>query len=369
MTDAAGGKGPPGWAPTSAVHPARTHGGTDAEGAAPFDFSTNSNACGPCPEAAAAVRQADATRYPDPHYTELRERLAAWHRVAAWRVVLAGSASEFIYRLTAWAVQRGARRVWLPRHAYADYGQAAQAWRLRLVAQPGQAQLLWACDPASPLGQADPHLDAMGLGESVCVLDRAYEPLRLAGASGLPRERLDRVWQLWSPNKALGLTGVRGAYAIAPLHTVDPADPADAADRVDPADAVGELAQLCASWPLGAHGNAMLEAWTTPAVQAWLAESLTLLRRWKTRQLALCESLDWHCQPSDANFHVALPPPAQRLASMLPFLRRHGIKLRDTASFGLPGQVRLGVLPPASQDALGLAVREWLRAPSAGAGP
>jgi histidinol-phosphate aminotransferase len=38
-------------------------------------------------------------------------------------------------------------------------------------------------------------------------------------------------------------------------------------------------------------------------------------------------------------------------------LRAHGIKLRDTASFGLPGHVRLGVLPPASQQALR---RAWL---------
>ena len=31
------------------------HGGPDAQGAAPHDFSTNSNACGPCPLALTAV--------------------------------------------------------------------------------------------------------------------------------------------------------------------------------------------------------------------------------------------------------------------------------------------------------------------------
>ena len=36
----------------------------------------------------------------------------------------------------------------------------------------------------------------------------------------------------------------------------------------------------------------------------------------------------------------------------VPALRAQGIKLRDCTSFGLPGAVRLGVLPPASQDAL-----------------
>ena len=32
----------------------------------------------------------------------------------------------------------------------------------------------------------------------------------------LDAARRDRVWQLWTPNKALGLTGVRAAYAITP---------------------------------------------------------------------------------------------------------------------------------------------------------
>lgn len=322
----------------------RVHGGPDALGAAAIDFSTNSNACGPCPPALAALQAAPATHYPDPAYAELRERLAAWHRVPARRILLAASASEFIFRLTAWVVQQGGRRVWLPAHAYGDYTEAARAWQLRRVAQPGQAQLLWACDPSSPLGQADPETQALGIGDAVCVLDRAYEPLRLSGALALPLARLNRVWQLWSPNKALGLTGVRGAYAVAPQ---------------DADDAVQAMEQLCPSWPLGAHAVALLEAWVSPGVQAWLADSLVTLRAWKARQLALCEALGWACAPSDANFHLARPAAGEPTAALLAFLRERDIKLRDTASFGLPGQMRLAVLPPPSQDALGLAVRQW----------
>ena len=65
-------------AAVSATNPAlpRTHGGPDAQGAARHDFSTNSNACGPCPAALVAVQQADATRYPDASYTRLRASLA-----------------------------------------------------------------------------------------------------------------------------------------------------------------------------------------------------------------------------------------------------------------------------------------------------
>ena len=160
---------------------------------------------------------------------------------------------------------------------------------------------------------------------------------------------MQTVWQLWTPNKALGLTGVRAAYAIAPV----------GAD-----EAVSQLDQLSASWPVGAHGVALLQAWTTPDVQAWLADSLDTLRDWKARQIALCESLGWTCLPSDANFFCARPalPEGLSLQQALARLRSHGIKLRDTASFGLPGHVRVSVQPPLAQDALHNAWQQLIKA-------
>lgn len=321
------------------------HGGTDALGAAPHDFSTNSNACGPCPGALAAVQQADATRYPDPAYTALRAQLAAFHGVAAGRIVLAGSASEFIHRTTALAVRRGARAVAVPAHGYGDYTQAARAWGLDVHTAPGATPgLHWACEPSSPLGRADAALAAwLRTGvpvQTLCVLDCAYNPLRLEGL-GAPPGQLDTVWQLWTPNKALGLTGVRAAYAIAP--------------RGAEADAAA-LAALAPSWPVGAHGVALLQAWVQPRVQHWLAESLGVLRDWKARQIALCTTLGWELLPgSQANYFCARPPVAD-LPTLLHRLRAQGIKLRDCASFGLPGVVRLGVLAPEAQEALLAAV-------------
>ena len=115
--------------------------------------------------------------------------------------------------------------------------------------------------------------------------------------------------------------------------------------------AVLELDCLCASWPVSAHGVAMLQAWVQPDVQGWLRQSLRTLAQWKTRQIGLLTSVGWTCLPSDANYFCARPP-VDELAALLVSLRAHGIKLRDAASFGLPGQVRLGVLPPEAQDAL-----------------
>ncbi|HEX5806899.1 MAG TPA: aminotransferase class I/II-fold pyridoxal phosphate-dependent enzyme [Macromonas sp.] len=316
---------------------ARIHGGTDALGTPRWDFSTNANACGPCPLVQQAVRNADATHYPDPHYAVLRSALADFHGVAPARVLLLASASEGIQRLTAWTERRGGQRVHWPEHAYGDYAQAASAWGLQPVALPALADLVWVCEPSSPQGQGTHALRALWnpvlASTAVWVLDRAYEPLRLSGKSAWDGVALSQVWQLWTPNKALGLTGVRGAYAIAPT---------GAESVVEALEALGP------SWPLGAHAVAMLQAWTHPDVQVWLHASLDTLRAWKSEQVEQLQAMGWQVTASDANFFVAQPPEpinAERL-------RAEGIKLRDATSFGLPGQWRISVQPPAAVAAL-----------------
>jgi histidinol-phosphate aminotransferase len=317
----------------------RIHGGTDASGPARFDFSTNANACGPCPAAQRAVRDADPSRYPDGTHAALRDRLAARHGVDPARIVVAASGSECIFRLTAWAARAGIRRARLPALAYGDYADAARAWGLAAeryasgAASPAGegAALVWCCDPSSPRGLsvAPPQSHP----DDLLVVDRAYAPLRLAGDSPWTGAALDRAWQLWSPNKALGLTGVRGAYAIAPAG-------AEAMAR--------ELDALAPSWPLGAHGVALLDAWCGAAAIDWLAGSLAILRTWQARQRDICAGLGWQVLPSDTNFFCARPPVPANFAA----LRAAGVQLRDTASFGLAGHVRVSVQRPVAQDAL-----------------
>ncbi|MHA7600368.1 aminotransferase class I/II-fold pyridoxal phosphate-dependent enzyme [Alicycliphilus sp. T452] len=321
------------------------HGGPDALGVPLHDFSTNANACGPCPQALHALQHADRRHYPDPAYTALRARLAALHGVAVPRIVIAASASEFIHRISAHAARSGLRHAVLPAHGYGDYGRAARLWGLDCGPAAAPA-LHWACEPASPLGTADAALAAWtpaGPGDGALrVLDCAYAPLRLDGRATAQPEA---AWLLYSPNKALGLTGVRAAYAIAPAAAV-----ADGG--------VAAVQALAPSWPVGADGVALLDAWTREDAQQWLARSLATLRDWKTAQLRLCAGLGWAVLPGSlANFFTARPP-AGDLPGALQALRAQGIKLRDCASFGLPGHVRLGVLAPAAQQALAAAWRQ-----------
>jgi histidinol-phosphate aminotransferase len=316
----------------------RGHGGPDARAAARWDFSTNANACGPCPLVLEALRQADATRYPDPQYGALREKLADWHGVEARRIVVAASASEFIVRITGVVARITAGVVRVPLHAYGDYAVAAHAHGLKVVHEATHAALAWHCDPSSPLGQAAPPNSQRT--HTISVLDLAYAPLRLEGESHWQDAALDAVFQLHSPNKALGLTGIRGAYAIAPP---------------DAAPWVSALEAAAPSWPLGAHAVAMLDAWPNQGTQRWLARSRDTLRAWKRTQVEMFTAMGCPPAPSVANFFCARWPDELPLTA----LREEGIALRDCSSFGLPGWVRASVQPPAAQQVLHRTLVRW----------
>lgn len=367
------------------------HGGMDALGVAQYDFSTNSNACGPCPQALQQVQAADPSHYPDPHYTQLRAQLAAWHGVAQEQLVLGGSASELIHRLLLTAQLAGVQNARVPSPAYGDYARQALAlgmhvhyrtdiFEVEAALQPASitqqvAAIEWVCSPSSPQGLQDPLVQQWLVEadpQAACwrVLDAAYAPLRLqqSGTAWLDHaQSLQAVcWQLFSPNKSLGLTGVRAAYAIAPRKP----QAGHAAQRWR--DQLVRLQALAPSWPLGVHGEAMLWAWLQQPVQQWLHTSRGQLQVWKQQQLELLRQLDWQIAPdSQANYCVAQPPwpsmqgSAQELMEqrhqLLAQLRRFGVKLRETDSMGLPGHVRVSVQAPAAQAALAHAWTEVIQ--------
>lgn len=331
------------------------HGGPDARGPARWDFSTNAHAGGPEPAWLAELAEADPTRYPDPTYTALREALGALHGVAPARILPAASGSEAIVRITtAVALSRPGAAVRVPQPAYGDYARAARACGLDVQIDAGASAaavvpaLAWAAEPSSPCGEA--LAPAPAEAATLQVIDRAYAPLRLAGAEpALP----SGAWQLWSPNKALALTGVRGAYLVAPAQ-------AEQTDHPQ-ADWARRLQALAPSWPLGAQAVAMLRLWARPATQARVRERLAVLREWQGRQLALYDRLGWVHRPSVTPFGVVAWPgsdDALRRTAVLAALRAQGVQLRDAAGLGLSGWLRLSVQPPAAQDALERAWRQ-----------
>lgn len=343
------------WQEAIAPGARRAHGGSDAGGVPLWDFSTCANAAGPCPQALAAVQAADLTRYPDPTSTAVRNALAELHRVEPWRVLPAVSASEFIQRITTVSGRLWPGAVGVPRHAYGDYAFAAAAANrpacihdvmvgcdhdAHMVdeahAFDDQVTLVWHADPCSPFGS-----DGIAPGASIdrvpTVLDAVYAPLRLHGASPWTPSSCDAVFVLHSPNKALGLVGVRGAYAIAPC---------SAAYDVQACCAALEAA--APSWPLSSQADAMLLAWADARVRAWVAGSHGLLAAWKTELQRQLVTKGFVVHDSVTPFFVVRPPPGVDAC----MLRDRGIAVRDTSSFGVPGCWRIAVQSPTAQRAL-----------------
>ncbi|MEJ7139571.1 cobyric acid synthase, partial [Comamonadaceae bacterium SL12-8] len=318
-----------------------------------------------------AIRSADAAPYPDPNHTRLRQRLATLHGVAPGQIDVAASASEAIQRLSAaWALatqRRGAFTAPIP--GYGDYARSARAQGLPLnaAAEAGSPVLHWHTWPGSPHGHLPPHATAPKATDDIHVLDLAYWPLLLAdyGADGAAANTADplnlallrsrggeaaNTVQLWTPNKALGLTGVRGAYLVWPQAD---ASPLQAALRK-------HVQALEPSWPLGAHAVAMLEAWCWPATQVWRCGTLPVLAGWLSRLDERLADLGWQREPAHetgsprAPFGLWAPPPALagRLEAIGHDLRAHGLHWRETTSLGRPGHVRLRALPPPAQDVL-----------------
>lgn len=310
------------------------HGGPDDGPAIAHDFSTNANPLGPPPALWLAVQQADRQAYPDPHYRALRRQLGDVDRV----LPTAGGA-EAIRRMTLAAMLTGRREVWVPQPGFGDYAVAAQALQLtvRPYARPEDIRptapaLVWRCEPCNPTGASAAAWPAM---DALVVVDRAYEPLRLHGeAPPLP----PGAWEMACPNKALGLTGVRAGYLVAP-----------ATD-----DVWAQALSLAPSWVLSAEGVALLSHWHSDETAAWLAASRTTLSDWVTTQHRLLAGFGWEQRPSCTPFWLARPP----RDGVLPRLRAHGIKLRDARSFGLPGWTRLSAQPPHSQQALQRALKD-----------
>lgn len=333
------------------------HGGVDSGPPIDHDFSTNANSIGPPPHVIAAVQLADRRRYPDPSYEALRRELAYWHGTIPRCIEPTAGTSEAIRRFTLAAHMQGISQVWVPQPGYGDYRAAALALGLHVQSYVSGHMLLealdaakipaliWLCEPNNPTGQSlsrDFWQDLGGLASKrdlVVCIDRAYEPLRLHGADPVPSDVASGAWQFFSPNKSLGMTGVRAGYLLAPRH--------------DGKALSSRVSSLAPSWVLSAEGAALLESLHTPTTMIWLKNAHATLDRWGQMQRSVLSTLGWQQSPSVVPFWLARPKEqGPRLKQCLAHLRERGIKLRDATSFGLAGWVRVSVQAPKAQVAI-----------------
>jgi histidinol-phosphate aminotransferase len=329
---------------------AMEHGGPDAGPPIRIDFSTNAHPLGPNPVVRASVDRADRTRYPDPHYTELRSALGAFHGVEPDRIVVGSSASELIWRLTQTWSAAGRAGVVSSSQTFGEYLRAARA--LGVPVAPNRTGLpadipvlLWCCNPDNPSGAYQDDAITSLLGSSgnrhdLIVTDLAYWPFRTLLTADEQSPAVLRVpWadcvvQLWSPNKLHGLTGVRGAYLVLP---------SDGPQRIS-----GEtMMSLAPSWVLGADGVALLRAHMRPEATGFFRDTAPILRDWKKDQDRRLREAGWASEASQLHYGLWRPPVRRTLQPQWQQrLRQNGIKLRDATSFDRPGWVRLGSRAP-----------------------
>jgi histidinol-phosphate aminotransferase len=321
------------------------HGGTDSLPEPRYDFSSNANALGPCPPVLAAVRAANVSRYPDPLYTRLRERLAAWHGTTADRIVVGAGASELILRL----IRHFDRTVLQLAPTFSEYARGAGIARRRLIsaaspeaflrAQARQRCLAFLCCPNNPTGEVwDPALIAAAARRGPLVVDLAYAPLCGSTRAAEIEAGAANAWRLYSPNKALGLTGVRGAYLIAPR-------------------AVRRLIDEAPSWVIGRDAVAMLESSLEPPAREWLAAALPRLWRWRTDLAEGLRRLRLQVRESPATFLLVDVGDGGTISKRL---REAGIRGRDATSFGLGCWIRLSAQPAPARKALLATLAECL---------
>jgi histidinol-phosphate aminotransferase len=321
------------------------HGGTDSLPEPRYDFSSNANALGPCPWVLAAVRSADVTRYPDPLYAELRAKLASYHQTTPDRIVVGAGASELILRL----IRRidGTVQQLVP--TFSEYGRCAQLERRRLISAhspaaftraqtqyPGVGFICWPNNPTGELWPADFVSAAAAAGP--LVVDMAYAPLCERQHVAAIEAATAEAYRLFSPNKAFGLTGVRGAYLITP-------------------DVDRHLANLAPSWVIGRDAVAFLEAACEPRAREWLAQGIPQLKRWRARIAFSLQQLGIPVRESPATFLTANVGDAARISGEL---RDLDVRVRDCSSFGLPQWIRLSAQPPSAQKALLMALKSAL---------
>ncbi len=318
------------------------HGSTDSGKPPRYDFSSNANALGPNPYILKILQTVDPTHYPDPAYTKLHQALANHHQVNPEQVAVGAGASELILRLIRY--QSRSANVLTFAHTFGEYQRSAQLAGLAQLQAPTpaaflanlkQADLAFLCVPNNPTGElyGEDFLQEVAIvatrSRTIVVIDRAYLALSQVQIT-IP----DSFWQLYAPNKAHGMTGIRAGYLIAP-------------------ESLLAFRNYAPSWVLSVHGEAFLQAALQPASQDWVSQCRPILWAWRDRLGAQLNQLQIDQRWSQANFGLINVSNATQVTQAL---RHADIRVRDCTSFGLPDRIRISAQPMAAQDALVVAL-------------
>lgn len=308
-----------------------------------MDFSVNANPLGPSPSAVAAAVSAQWASYPDDAATELREALAARDGVNAAEVVVGNGSAELLWLLALAFVEAGDAALIIG-PTFGEYARAARiaggvvtehranpadgfAVRAPEVVAHGRAvgaRVVFICNPNNPTGTLLPLAAlrelAEALSDGLVVIDEAYRQFVDHPPPTPELLTLGNVVLVRSLTKDYALTGLRLGYALAP------APIRIALDAVRPPWSVNAVAQ--------AAGLAALED------ETHLQRARDEVRRAQTYLATALTERDLRVLPAAANFLLV---EVGNGAAVRSALLRLGVCVRDCASFGLPGYLRIGL--------------------------
>lgn len=331
-----------------------------------LDFSVNVNPYGPCPEIRSAISGARIDRYPDPSATRARLRVAEWLGVSAETVLIANGATDVFWTLARAALRdgdtalvaepafsemrtaaahAGARIVECRSDAHTDF--AFDEARFTVALRAERPRLAYVATPANPSGTLVP-------GPALCRL-AAENPTTLvvadvsfASLSSRPEDgRASSEGVLWvhSLTKELSVPGVRAGFAVGPAAWID------------------RLHRARPPWSVNAVAEAVTVTAPAPAVRAFVEASRARLLGERAYLEAGLRALDLRVHPSETTYVlVDLGPRRTGAGLRRALLERHGVLVRDAASFGLPHHVRIAARSPADVDRLLGAIKKELTA-------
>lgn len=208
---------------------------------APILLYSNENVYGPSPKVMEAIRDATggSNRYPRLRYRELRERIAADHKVAADRVLL-GCGSTEILRMAACAFLGNGKQLIHAAPTFEAIEHYARTVNSQVVAVPltrsfahdlermlaavtPSTTLVYICNPNNPTASQTPRKDletfiAKLPASTVVIVDEAYH--HYAGNSSMYASFIDnpmhddKVIVARTFSKVYGLAGLRLGYAV-----------------------------------------------------------------------------------------------------------------------------------------------------------
>lgn len=328
-----------------------------------WQLNWNEHLDGPLPGVvdAVAAELANAWKYPEQAYADLRDAIGAWLGVAPGQIVPSHGVQALVTTVVA-AFLRPGDIVVVPRPTYGLYAQVCTAAGAEVVRVPvrkddlrvdldaaaraaadHRARLVWVADPNNPTGSIvtrpewEAFLDALPDG-CVAVVDEAYreyvDPAELIRreddvAAGRP------ILLLRTFSKIFGLAGLRLGYAVASE------DLASYLNVVQEPFNVNRAALAAGTASLARPELVVERRIETASARAVLSQALVK---------AGCEPM-----PSEANFVLARLGVADDVALAEALLRR-GLLIRPGSEFGLAGYARITTGPEAVMRRVGAEV-------------